>query len=461
MTVLEKSHQSNILEIKGVRTLVVSKYFPLVLQIAALAVYIAVIYFGYFGVTEETRYSNFGSFIIWVIWWPALIFIALFNSRLWCTVCPIGFIASTLDKLGLNFQVPNALKKNKLAIVLGLFILHSLVVSYEISHTGRTTALYLALLFGYAILIALVFEPHSFCNHFCPLVGIVGTYSLNSPTELRSVDTKTCKTCEIKSCFRNCPAKIYMGNLEANEPCKLCFDCVKECNNQGNIRFSFRRPFRDLWGLKKDRLAYGMFTILLLGMMIEEVGEEWEVFEKVTTYIPNYLSNLGLPGSILGYPWLSAIWLNVILPLIIIAGGALVARIIWRPGSFIQTLKYYAIGFIPLVFSLHFTKLWHKFHTNVAYFPLAINDPIGSTTASQISQNIIAKPGYILWGQTSEGIFLLSVVIIGLIASIYAVYKISRTTNSAQYKKSAIPYYFTITATGLAFLFVIYKWFAI
>jgi len=255
-----------------------------------------------------------------------------------------------------------------------------------------------------------------------------------------------------------------MGNLDNNEGCLLCFECVKNCP-EDNIRFSFRPFLTDLWYSTKRSLALALVIIILLGIIFEEVGEEWEVIEKATLVVPEALINLGIPGEIFGgYLYLELIWLNFLFPLAIVGITALIARALAGKGSIIGYIKTYALGFVPLIFSLHLAKHWHKFNGKLGYLPYVLNDSSGVTTAAEISTKTLAKPGPVFMSETIEGWFLMALATTGLIASLYVIYKISKTSFEDEPSigtRSAIPFYLTILLCGIVFLLTIYNWFGL
>ncbi|MFP4042239.1 MAG: 4Fe-4S binding protein, partial [Bacteroidales bacterium] len=75
-----------------------SRAFPTVFQIAALIVYLALIWFAVGidvekGIKPEISIrNNISSLIIWGIWLPLLIIVTAFFGRLWCAVCPLELV---------------------------------------------------------------------------------------------------------------------------------------------------------------------------------------------------------------------------------------------------------------------------------------------------------------------------------------------------------------------------------
>ena len=96
-------------------------------------------------------------------------------------------------------------------------------------------------------MLALFYRLRTFCNYVCPISGFLSLYTMTATVELRSADKDTCLKCKTKSCIRgseqgwSCPWNVYMGKLDRNNYCGLCFECVKSCPND-NISL-FVRPF--------------------------------------------------------------------------------------------------------------------------------------------------------------------------------------------------------------------------
>ncbi len=298
-----------------------------VAQVVNLVVFLALLYFGFAVMDEAARYTNITSFLVWVVWWPFIVVSAFFAARLWCTMCHLRLTADAFDRFGLKLKVPRVVKKYGTTIpitaTLGIFIVHSSVVSYEIHHLAAYTAIFLAALMVYAAVIGLVFEKHSFCKYFCPLIGVMGNYTRFSPTELRSADLDQCKRCKDKECIKNCQNRLYMGTMddEQGESCLLCMRCVKHCPHD-NIRFSFRPFLRGLWQSPKRTVAGTFAVIVLLGVVAGEVGEEWALVDGWLLAVPTAIANLVGFETILpvstgsSYLIWEALWIFILMPLL-------------------------------------------------------------------------------------------------------------------------------------------------
>jgi hypothetical protein len=423
-----------------------------------LLIYLLLIYWGWNESSELRQYTHITSFFIWVVWWPGLILLALFASRLWCTVCPLRLIARMAGKLTLGLKVPRWVSQNRIAILTGLFFLHTIIVFYGINHTPQLTSIYLLMLLGYAVIIVLLFEKNTFCNHFCPLNGFIGPYSRISATELLSADHNVCTKCSSNSCYAHCPAKLHMKDLPENEKCLLCFECVKHCPGQ-NIIFRTRKPVAGL--SNPPATIPGMFIIIiLLGIMIDEVGEEWEALSYFNHILPDYLKTVGLPETLLGYKWIDALWINLSLPLLLFIGMALLAGLITRRNEFLNFARTYAWAFLPLIFVLHLSKMIVKLNSHIGYLPYLSKNPY--EISSFASFGLSSAPGNLVFSNTAMGIFILLILCLGIGLSLVVNYKLAgKFGNDRLRKKSAHAFATGILFTGIIFLITVIQWFQI
>ncbi len=200
---------------------------------------------------------------VWILWWFALIAVMVpFGSRAWCTMCPLPFFGDWLQRravikvrsgkspgtenkfFGLQKRWPKSLSNIWLQNFGFLFLA---TFSALLVTRPMVSALVFGLLILLAAVLALTFRLRTFCNYVCPISGFLSLYSMTSTVELRSADKEVCLKCKFKSCIRGsergwaCPWNIYMGKLDRNNYCGLCFECVKSCPHD-NIGL-FARPF--------------------------------------------------------------------------------------------------------------------------------------------------------------------------------------------------------------------------
>jgi len=217
-----------------------------------------------------------------------------FGSRVWCTMCPLPFLGDWLQRrtvirvrpgkspgtenrfFGLQKRWPKRLSNIWLQNFGFLFLatFSALLVTRPI-----VSALVFGILILLAAVLALVYRLRTFCNYVCPISGFLSLYSMTSTVELRSRDKDVCLKCKTKSCIRGsesgwaCPWNVYMGKLNRNNYCGLCFECVKSCPND-NISL-FLRPFStgdvvirgydEVWKASIMLMLAFSYSVVLLG----------------------------------------------------------------------------------------------------------------------------------------------------------------------------------------------------
>ena len=400
-----------------------SPFFPRSIQFLNLFVIVALVVVGW-GVTgESARYTNAASFVVWVVWWPAVVLLALFAGRAWCSICHLRLIGEEVGKRGLRKSVPKFLKRYgpfSIVMLAGLFLLHSSVVSYGINHVASLTALYLLILVAYSAVVSLVFGPHAFCRYFCPLVPLLGSYARISPARLEVVRNDTCDACSDKRCVRSCPNDLYLRKQEDASACLVCLDCVKDCPDQ-NIRLVARPPGQAIRAASRGiTFVEAAAVVLLLGMLFEEVGEEWPAFEGILVWVPEQLQSWGVPGNIFGsYHWLESLWMNVAAPSILLFAAAIASRLLARRGTVMGAFRTCVVALLPLVLCIHLVKMLHKFNASGGFAKFAVADPRGLDTASALSAGSLARPEPLWASGPLEGWLLLGVLALGAALSLY------------------------------------------
>jgi hypothetical protein len=124
-----------------------------------------------------------------------------------------------------------------------------------------------------------VYRLRTFCNYVCPISGFLSLYAMTSTVELRSADKDVCLKCTTKSCIRGsdkgwaCLWNVYMGKLDRNNYCGLCFECVKSCPND-NITLYLRpfatsdvilRGYDEVWKASIMLMLAFSYSVVLLG----------------------------------------------------------------------------------------------------------------------------------------------------------------------------------------------------
>jgi ferredoxin len=117
----------------------------------------------------------------------------------------------------------------------------------------------------------LVFERKAFCRYACLVGRVSGLYALFSATELRARERELCRRCTTRDCFRGnthgepCPTHQFLGAMETNAYCTLCFECVKSCP-AGNVAWNVRPPGADLLESPRRRVDEAYLAVIMLAL---------------------------------------------------------------------------------------------------------------------------------------------------------------------------------------------------
>ncbi len=397
----------DLLRLRPLNWLVRRKLLPVSAQLLTLAALVSVLVFAWGkvppkGLPEEAlRYPNLGNFLVWVVFWPLVVIVTPILGRVWCTVCPVELLTSLSSASGWDRSLPRPLR-NIALMVAGFFLIRTFITAFNLHWYPHTTALYLSVLVGVAVLVGLLFRRRSFCTYVCPVGGLLGLYAKCSILELRRREEGICQECEDKPCLtsksklfgRACPNFLSPPNLSDNAPCLLCLQCVQACPYD-NFRLSLRRPFKDLVATRGLDFWWTLYLVPLLGNVLHEFGEEWWVTERMAFGPPEALSKwLDLSGPASAIPL--SLWLYVLLPLSFLCLPVLLSSLAGERERFWEAMRVCAPAFIPLAAGGHMVKALYKVAKYGGFLRYALRDPWGLETARAIAEGRLPRPGPIL-----------------------------------------------------------------
>jgi polyferredoxin len=213
--------------------------FQFNLALPMLGVFWLIILTGLFGTKVAGR--NAGPMIIWVLWLSSLIIVLVpLGGRLWCTVCPLPLLGEWMQRLRLTRNpaagrslvwpswLSNAWPRVLLFLLLGTF-------STTIVALPPATSWMLIGLVVLAIATSIFPEQRLFCRWLCPINSYISLYSTAGRVTVRSVSSQKCDDCEEKFCLTGsvkgwgCPYGICVGEIDRNNDCGACMECVKTC----------------------------------------------------------------------------------------------------------------------------------------------------------------------------------------------------------------------------------------
>ncbi len=387
----------NLLNVRLVRSLLGSRWFPFVPQLIMLLV-LGLLIVGGIGVTTDDasfakvlRNTNLANLLVWSYWFPLVVVAAVLFGRAWCMVCPMELVTSLAARFGLRRKVPKIFNSGWVITIFYTLILIVGVHALAIHRLPHRMALYLLMLVGAALVVGLIYEKRVFCSYVCPVGHLLGLYALISPLQWRANDLSVCESCKTKDCIakknhyrtvgRSCTSNLYPPTIKDNRDCLLCTQCLKVCPND-NLRLSTRWPFADFFGAVELRAAQVGFVLLVSGFIVYEILSEWSVSKAILTWVPNHLVNaFGITGPMASL--VSATVMFIIFPAVLSLTVGTLAKIQSRAST--ETIvKAFALLLLPTMAAAHLIKAILKMSSRIPYWPHVFSDPTGIATATKI-----------------------------------------------------------------------------
>lgn len=455
-------------------------WFPLVLQIITLGVFVLLVARGLTANTGDMafakvlRNTNMANLIVWSYWWPIIILMSIFLGRVWCTVCPMELITSLAARVGLKRKPPAFLRSGWGITIFFILILFIGIHTLAIHRVPFRMALYMLTLSATALISGLLFSRNTFCAHICPVGHLLGIYARLAPMGWGVKDKSLCSRCKDKSCIsnttaykfqgRSCAVGLYPANIDDNTDCILCGQCVKACdhNNPGidgrpNPGWFPRRWFTDILELKPLTAAQTAFVLVVSGFVVYEIFTEWIVTKQLLLWLPAELEQtLGLNG-IWSHGLITSLTLFVGLPLLLwllpygafrLAGGRLPLN---------DYLLRFGIAFIPIMAAAHATKAMLKMTSRIPYWRYTLSDPVGIESAHNLIEKTALLTPLPLWRDPLITLFSLTLMSGAIVLSLYVVHKLNKKYVSESGWRSGVLYLIPGLFGG-AFLAMLIAW---
>lgn len=281
----------NLLQFKPVQQAVRSPLFPAILQSAVAPFFVIMLAVLFFGPSDPLK--NPASLISWALGWPLLMFGAFLGARSWCAICPIGTMSNLAKRVvNLGKPFPDFFKLHSDFVVAGavLFIIWFETVT-DIRSSPVILGLLLLAMLGSAILVAIVYERKSWCQHLCGLGGMIGILAKTSVIELRANRNVCISQCSTNECYvgtdsdDGCPFGNAGPRLHSNRWCSLCAQCIKNCPHDA-IMLNLRMPGREIWEIRNPRAGTAFLVLGLIGGLLSEMIVRMAWYADVSSHVP-------------------------------------------------------------------------------------------------------------------------------------------------------------------------------
>lgn len=445
----EGKWEFNLLRLRGVRTFITSRLFP-VLPKAIVGVCLALVLIAlFYGPANPEK--NIGLTLSWVVGWPLLIFSFFFLARTWCSVCGLsvpGWLAQAVFKP--ERPTPQFIKKYSGWIMSLLCILLFWIETTWNAYTSpHLTAWIISSITLSALFFSMFFKRRVWCRYLCPLGAINAIFAMPSILELRSNTHMCLNRCSDHVCYTGdevaagCPMFRHPFLVDNNRDCVLCGQCIKNCKLD-SIHLNLRLAPQELWNLQSPRLEDSFLVVSLAAIFYP-----FAINQKYPGFVESWsetLQGIGLPHS----PALASSIFFFGCIFIYLSGYALMSQIMARitGNGWKATASILGYGMIPLVLGGFMAAHLEIFVGGLLLLPANILDLFGIGGDYSSSRIMNRDATFVLQTITVSG---------GLIAALYASQRIiKRLLIARQYSLKM----FALSAFLLCLSAAAYLWLA-
>lgn len=242
----QKRDKNDIYNIPVLSFLFKNKTFIKTVQIFVLALFVYAVIFGIIYPSKEE--NIFTSAVFWSLFWPLFVVVTLSTlGRVFCGICPHGFIGKYITKYGLKKKMPKWLANPFIGISLLIIGFWSVYYIYPSAYkTPIATAIFFIVLTILAIIFFYIYDNMSYCKYICPIGTMMGGFSKISFTTLGTYE-ESCKSCTTFECAKACSYDLKPFTFDKRASmtdCTLCMDCSSACEA---VSFKLVRPSHSLF----------------------------------------------------------------------------------------------------------------------------------------------------------------------------------------------------------------------
>ena len=235
--------------------------FLLVLKSLVLALFVYAIAFAF---VVDDKDNLFTEALFWALFWPLFMVVTLVTfGRIFCGICPHGFVGKYLTKYGLKKSMPRWMQKRYIGITLLSIIWWGTYYMYpSLFRTGFSSALLFLGLSVVAFGFYYIYKDMDYCKYICPIGVASRTYSKISFMKLGSYGGE-CSSCDTFSCSASCPHNLKpftFDNKKSMGDCTLCMDCASSCEA---INFKITKPSASIFK-KFQPQAFEVWVVVLI-----------------------------------------------------------------------------------------------------------------------------------------------------------------------------------------------------
>ncbi|WP_457749850.1 4Fe-4S binding protein [Sulfurimonas sp.] len=271
--------------------------FVFVLRVGVALLFFYAIFMGFYDTSKENIFTKA---VFWGIFWPFFIVTSLpIFGRIFCGICPHGFLGKYISKIGLKKKMPKWLQNRFIGVM--LLVLGWWGVYYIMPGVYRTpfgTAMLFLVMTIVAFVFYFLYRDMSYCKYICPIGTALRGFGKLSFTWFGSYNT-ACSECKTFDCAQSCPYGLSPFNFnkkQSMDDCTLCMECTHSCEA---LRFQFVKPGHAIYQKFKTLKAEVWVFILILaaipvsmafhhGLGRSNVGDEM-IWVKTAAYFQTFI----------------------------------------------------------------------------------------------------------------------------------------------------------------------------
>lgn len=230
-----------------------------------VTIFFLFVYAIYFGFVDSSKNNTFTTAIFWGIFWSLFMVTTLPTfGRIFCGICPHGFIGKYITKFGLKKTMPTWLKNRYIGIILLVFGWWGIYYMFPtLFRTPQGTSILFTVMTLLSFIIYFLYKDMSYCKYICPIGTLTKAYSKLSFTWLGTYK-KACNECKTFDCAKACSFGLSPFNFDKKNSmsdCTLCMDCSSACEA---INFKYKKPSFSLFSKFKPLKAEIWVYIFIL-----------------------------------------------------------------------------------------------------------------------------------------------------------------------------------------------------
>lgn len=301
-----------------------NKTFLLLLRISITSLFFYAIFLGFIYPSKEE--NLFTTALFWSFFWSFFMVLSLGTlGRVFCGICPHGFLGKYITKFGLKKKIPKKLANPFIGlgvILLGYWLMIFLFPG--IYSTPYNTAIFFAILTLLSFVFYYIYDGMAYCKYICPLGTVTKAFSKVSFTKLETYN-EGCSSCKTFDCSNACTYDLKpftFAKKNSMEDCTLCMDCATSCEN---VAFKIKKPSSTLFGKFKTQKVE-VWAILILTAILSfsmtfkhalnrtAISDEF-IWNKISVYLKSIINSdfINIDGfSVLFFSIFFVITLNII-----------------------------------------------------------------------------------------------------------------------------------------------------